>query len=108
MLECLVHAGIGRVPRTHVAIEITIAAAVRVERHDPSSLPAGWDDADLRVARSFGDAWIREPRTAVLVVPSVVARREGTCFLKSAARGFQEDLGSPEAVVWDVRLFRRR
>jgi len=66
MLECLAHAGIGRVPRSHVAIEIAIAAAVSVERHHESSLPAGWDHAHLRVARAFGDAWIRERRTAVL------------------------------------------
>ena len=50
MLECLAHAGIGRVPRTHVAVEIAIAEAVAVERYDDTSLPAGWDHADLRVA----------------------------------------------------------
>ena len=65
MLECLAHAGIGRMPRTHVAIEIAIAAAVSIERHDESSLPAGWDHADLRVARAFGDAWINVEETSV-------------------------------------------
>jgi RES domain-containing protein len=60
-----------------VAVEIAVAQAVAVERHDASALPVGWDHADLRVSRAFGDAWIREQRTAVLVVPSVVARREG-------------------------------
>jgi RES domain-containing protein len=38
MLECLAHAGIGRVPRTHVAFEIAIAG-VTVERHDETGLP---------------------------------------------------------------------
>ena len=66
MLECLAHAGIGRVPRTHVAVEIAISEAVAVERRDESDLPAGWDRADLRVARAFGDAWIREQSTALL------------------------------------------
>ena len=108
MLECLAHAGIGRVPRTHVAIEIAIAGAVSVERHDESSLPVGWDHANLRVARAFGDAWIRERRTAVLVVPSVVARREGNVLLNPQHPDFKKIVaGSPEPVVWDARLFGR-
>ena len=79
-------------PRTHVAIEIAIAAAVSVERHDESSLPAGWDRADLRVARAFGDAWIRELRTAVLTGGSFGRCAQGReRASESAARGFQED-----------------
>jgi RES domain-containing protein len=109
MLECLAHAGIGRVPTTHVAIEIAIAATVSVERRDESSLPAGWDSADLRVARAFGDAWIRERRSAVLVVPSVVARREANVLLNPQHADFKKIVaGSPEPVVWDARLFARR
>ena len=109
MLECLAHAGIGRVPRSQVAIEIAIAAAVSVERHDESSLPAGWDDADLRVARALGDAWVRERRTAVLVVPSVVARREGNVLLNPQHADFKKVVaGSREEVVWDARMFGRR
>ena len=108
MLECLAHAGIGRVPRTHVAVEIAVAEAVAVERHDESSLPAGWDHADLRVARAFGDAWIRERRTAVLVVPSVVARREGNVLINPRHPDFSGIVaGAPQPVVWDVRLFGR-
>jgi RES domain-containing protein len=104
MLECLAHAGIGRVPRTHVAVEIAIAEALAVERHDD-----GWDHADLRVARAFGDAWIRERRTAVLVVPSVVARREGNVLINPRHPDFSGILvGAPEPVVWDARLFASR
>ena len=106
MLECLAHAGIGRVPRTHVAVEIAIAEALAVERHDESSLPPGWDHADLRVARALGDAWIRELRTAVLVVPSVVARREGNVLINPQHPDFSSIVASkPEPVVWDARLF---
>lgn len=106
MLECLTHAGIGRVPRTHVAVEIAIAEAVAVERHDESGLPAGWDHADLRVARALGDAWLRERRTAVLVVPSVVARREGNILINPQHPDSTAIVASkPELVVWDARLF---
>lgn len=108
MLECLAHSGIGRVPRTHVAMDVAIAAAVSVEQHGESSLPVGWDHADLHVARAFGDAWIRERRTAVLVVPSVVARREVNVLLNPRHADFKKIVaGSPEPVVWDSRLFSR-
>ncbi len=108
MLECLAHAGIGRVPRTHVAVEIAIAEAVAVERLDQSGLPAGWDQSDLRIARAFGDAWIRQRRTAVLVVPSVVARREGNVLINPQHPDFTAIVASkPERVIWDARLFAR-
>ena len=106
MLECLAHAGIGRVPRTHVALGIAIAQAVAVERQDEKSLPAGWDPADLRVARAFGDAWVRERRSAVLIVPSVVARKEGNVLINPQHPDFSGIVPSaPEPVIWDVRLF---
>lgn len=106
MLECLAHAGIGRVPRTHVAVAISIPQALPVEHHDENSLPAGWDHADLRVARALGDAWISGLRTAVLVVPSVVARREGNVLINPRHPAFSTIVTrSPEPVVWDARLF---
>lgn len=108
MLECLAHAGIGRVPRTHVAVEISVAGVVVIEQHDQSDLPVGWDHADMRVARAFGDAWICERRTAVLIVPSVVARKEGNVLLNPQHPDFRMIVASsPEPVVWDARLFGR-
>ena len=108
MLECLAHAGIGRVPRTHVAVEIAIDDAVAVERHEERSLPVGWDRADPFAARSFGDAWLSERRTAVLIVPSVVARRESNVLLNPQHPDFSKIFaGSPEPVIWDARLFAR-
>lgn len=108
MLECLAHAGIGRVPRTHVAVEIAIPGAVTVERHGQDTLPAGWDHRNLLAARAFGDAWIRECRTAVLVVPSVVARPEGNVLINPQHPDFKQIVqGSPVPVLWDARLFGR-
>ena len=108
MLECLAHAGIGRVPKTHVAVEIRIAGDVAVEQHDESGLPLGWDHSDLRVARAFGDVWIGELRTAVLMVPSVVARKESKVLLNTRHPDLRKIIaGSPEPVIWDARLFGR-
>ena len=109
MLECLAHAGIGRAPRTQVAIPITIPGAVSVETHDGSMLPSGWDEPDLTVGRAFGNAWIRELRSAVLMVPSVVARKESNVIINPLHPDFKAILvGSAEPVVWDARLFARR
>lgn len=109
MLECLAHAGIGRMPKTHVALEITIAPDVAVAVYDQPSLPVGWDHADLRVARAFGDAWIRSQPTAVLVVPSVVARKEFNVLVNPRHADFKKiAAGQPEPVIWDARLFRRQ
>ena len=108
MLECLAHAGIGRVPRTQVVIGISIAGDIAVERQDEDSLPAGWDNRDLRVARAVGDAWLRDRRSAVLLVPSVVARKESNVLLNPMHRDFARiTAGQPEPVVWDARLFGR-
>ena len=108
MLECLAHAGIGRIPKTHVSIEINIPNFVAKEEHDEDSLPAGWDHRNLLVARAFGDEWIRACRTVVLVVPSVVARREGNVLLNPQHPDFKDIVaGRPEPVIWDARLFGR-
>ena len=108
MLECLAHAGIGRIPNTHVAIEISIPSSVVAEQRNEGSLPAGWDHRDQHVARAFGDEWIRERRTAVLVVPSVVARREDNVLLNPQHPDFRGIVaGRPEPVIWDARLFGR-
>jgi RES domain-containing protein len=106
MLECLAHAGIGRVPGTHVAVEIVIPQAIAVERHNERGLPAGWHEADLRVARAFGNAWLRAQTTAVLVVPSVVARKEAIVLINPQHPDFASIVaGTQELVIWDARLF---
>lgn len=108
MLEILAHAGIGRVPKTQVAVQITIPASVSTEQVDEPQLPVGWDHADLRVARAFGDDWLRGARSAVLMVPSVPARKENNVLLNPQHPDFpQVVVGSPEPVIWDARLFVR-
>ncbi|MBU9607289.1 RES family NAD+ phosphorylase [Burkholderia multivorans] len=106
MLEVLVHARIGKVPKTHGWVEATVPDDIVVERHTADTLPAGWDAAAPQPARRFGDAWLTESRTAVLVVPSVVARAEFNVLVNpahpDAARIVVTD---PRPVVWDERLF---
>ena len=64
------------------------------------------EGAALQAARQFGDAWLTESRSAILVVPSVVARAEFNVLVNpmhpDAARIVVAD---PQPVVWDERLF---
>lgn len=108
MLEVLVHARIGKVPKHHVWVEVEVPKDVTIERVSVEDLSAGWDAPDAKVARLFGDKWIEEGRSAVLVVPSVVARAECNAVVNPA----HPDAGrlvvsAPQPVVWDQRLFAR-
>ena len=106
MLEVLVHARIGKVPRHHVWVETDVPDDMEVERVEAHELPAGWDGPDLRVARHFGDRWIAEGRSAVLVVPSVIARAESNVLVNPAhPAAMRLVVSSPQPVVWDRRLF---
>jgi len=78
MLEVLVNANIGRLPKQHAWIEILIAEDASVEQARP------WDAPDQR-ARAFGDQWYLEQRSTVLKM------------LRAS---------KPKPVVWDERLFR--
>ncbi|SAL86341.1 RES domain-containing protein [Caballeronia arvi] len=106
MLEVLVHARIGKVPKHHVWVEAQVPEDILIERVNAEALPVGWEAPDAQVARRFGDQWIEEARSAVLVVPSVVARAECNAVVNPA----HPDAGrlvvsAPQAVVWDQRLF---
>jgi len=106
MLEVLVHARIGKVPKTHAWVEATVPENVSIERHDADSLPSGWDAMSLQPARAFGDAWLAGMRSAVLIVPSVVAREECNALVNPAhPDAARIVVAEPRAVVWDERLF---
>jgi len=105
MLEVLVHAGIGRVPRHMKWIEIGIPARVSRECPELHAL-RGWDVDDCLASRTFGDSWLSERRTAVLLVPSVVTRRERNLLINPAHPEFQHITATePLPVEWDQRLF---
>jgi RES domain-containing protein len=106
MLEVLVHANTGRVPRHHVAVELTLPPALAVETLDAAAAP-GWDAADLVVSRALGDAWLAARASVALVVPSVVAPpHEANVLLNPAHPDFARIVAAPPTPVrWDARLF---
>jgi RES domain-containing protein len=102
ILEVLVHANLGRLPRTHACVEITIPANLAVET--VTSIPT-----DQQTSRDFGDLWVKERRTAVLFVPSIVTgERERNLVISPAHPAFSRITASdPFEVSWDARLFKR-
>ncbi|MET0430243.1 MAG: RES domain-containing protein [Microvirga sp.] len=106
LLEKLVH-GNGRMPRHQHFIRITIPNGVSYKVLNPVSLK-GWDTALASVSRMFGHAWHLARRSAILIVPSVVARPDRNVLINLEhpdARAITQSFHEP--IWWDERLFGR-
>lgn len=104
MLERLVHAGTGRVPKNQKVVVVKIPTRVSVEEYTQSKLPSGWDDDDNVVSRKVGDRWLRHGRSAVLIMPSAVAKYEKNLVINPKHADFKWIVTSrPEKVAWDLR-----
>jgi RES domain-containing protein len=107
LVELLVHANRKSPPSAARFVEAVAPDDVSREEFHPAGR-AGWDDLhDLSVAQAFGRDWIREQRSALLVVPSVVtAGRDANVIVNpdhpDAAR---ISVGAETPVALDRRLF---
>lgn len=104
MLEKLVHLN-GIMPDGQHFIEVTIPAGTLIETVTGDHLP-GWAARDMRKARAYGRGWANAKRSAVLRVPSYVARMEWNFVFNPAHDEFAR-IHTAEAVPvwWDKRLF---
>lgn len=104
MLEKLVHHQ-GRIPPNQHFIEITIPAGTSYEVANPD-LIEGWASRSGEAARRFGRRWHEECRSALLIVPSVVARMEHNILFHTGHPQFAAIRPGLETPVWwDRRLF---
>lgn len=104
LLEKLVH-GSGALPPNQHYVEISIPAGISYEVFQPAAHP-GWDLANMIVSRSFGCAWRASMRSAVLIVPSVVARLDNNVLINPVHAEFPRiKCGLHTPVYWDSRLF---
>jgi RES domain-containing protein len=107
MLEVLVHANVSVPPKHHQVVRITIREGVTMETLAASALP-GWDAESGKAARTFGDRWLQEGRSAVLRVPSVITggRENNLLINPQHIQAALIEASEPEPVRWDDRLFR--
>lgn len=104
MLEKLVHANSVLPPNQH-HIRITIPNGTSYEIFQTAAHP-GWDGKDEKLCKAFGQAWCAQRRSAILIVPSMVARVERNILINPRhpdADGITHEL--PEPVWWDERLY---
>ncbi len=104
VLEILAHAQIGKLPPGLRLVEIEIPKSVAVETVEPETVPR-WDSADYAAARAFGDQWLQEARTAVLLTPSVLSPAERNVVINPRHRAFSKiKAGAEREMALDARL----
>jgi RES domain-containing protein len=104
MLEKLAH-GSGAMPPNQHYIRITVPNGLSYEVLDTASLP-DWAHPGCVASRPWGERWQRERRSAVLLVPSVVARVECNVLINPQHPQFPAIThGLHQPVWWDARLF---
>jgi RES domain-containing protein len=104
MLEKLA-TGNGRLPPNQHYVAITIARGVSYEIVTKDHLP-GWDSFEPSVSRDFGARWVKKGRSAILLVPSFVARIERNVVIDARhADAASIEIDLPQPVWWDSRLF---
>jgi RES domain-containing protein len=77
-----------------------------VEKVSAAALPGDWsDEPPPPVAQAVGDLWVKQARSAVLELPSVIIRGESNCLLNPAHHDFQRiTICPPERFAFDPRL----
>ena len=107
MLEILAHANTGRIPETQQYVIVDVPGSVSVEIVEENQLPEGWDSENNAPARAFGDRWLNQARTAILIVPSVIARLDQNALVNPLHPDAKKVIVSePKKVIWDKRLFQ--
>lgn len=77
-----------------------------VEAISFAKLPRDWrDEPPPRSTKVLGDAWVREARSAVLALPSIIISEELNYLLNPAHPDFKKiSIGKPKGFAFDPRL----
>ena len=78
-----------------------------IETISTRNLPKDWrQEPPPPSTQQFGDAWVRESRSAILAVPSIIIPEELNYLLNPAHRDFKKiSIGKPADFFFDPRLF---
>ena len=95
----------GRLPPNQHFIEIEIPAGTSYEVVTKDTV-LGWDLPDSPLAREHGAQWFAQCRSAILMVPSIIAREENNILINLQHRHAASiHPGLEKPVRWDARLF---
>lgn len=103
-LETLVHL-VPPVLLRYVVFRIDFDDAL-VEKVEAGSLSRGWKaEPPAKPSQAIGDSWVRQGRTAVLEVPSIIVPSESNYLLNPSHPDFKKiSIGKPKAFAFDPRL----
>ena len=109
VLEMFVHVSAQTAPSDLISIRASLPDDVPVTELPESALPPNWKAVPAPAElKDIGTAWLKEGRTAVLVVPSAVTHRERNLLLNpkhSDMNFLQADSGQPFHL--DPRMFEK-
>jgi RES domain-containing protein len=106
MLEKLSHWN-GLLPTGQHYVAATIPAGVSYEVFQPAA-HIGWNARIETVAQQFGSKWIKDCRSAILFVPSVIAPLEQNVLVNpNHPDAAQIEVSLEQPVWWDDRLLSR-
>ena len=106
MLETLANAGIGKFPKNSAMIVISIPQSIytKAETVDVKDQPS-WDHINCIASQQYGDDWITQKRSALLLLPAVIAPHDSNLVINTLHPDFNQITASkPEVVQWDRRL----
>jgi len=94
-------------PADLVSIEGVMPDAIQTVTFDVKALPARWYETRDESLHRFGDEWIRNGRSAALLVPSAAIRGEWNVLLNPAHAEFSKiEFRDPKPFAFDVRMYR--
>ena len=94
-------------PNDLVSIEGEIPDDLEVARLNPTVLPTHWSETRDESLRRFGDDWIRDGKTAAMLVPSAAIRGEWNVLLNPSHLEFRRiTFRDAQSFKFDVRMFR--
>lgn len=107
MLEKLVQTGNGAIPKDQHSICITVPEKISIETLGPE-IVKDWDHKDRVASQKYGDQWLKENRSLILLVPSAVARYEMNAVINQDHPDvIKLVIGQAEPVLWDQRIFSK-
>jgi len=106
LLEKLALVGrVGDLPKSQQSIKIQVPQGIEIEEIYKEDIP-GWNAPDYVESRKYGDKWLKEERTAILVVPALVSPEEKSVLFNPEHPDFKViTVSQPKDIIWDPRLF---